>query len=172
LSEKQKHKFESTLYYLCGTTSGYNRHYRRNENSCEPCHTALLIEWRERRKNPEPINSKRKAWRDRTPNARRDRMHRAKAAGGILGYCSDLQVLELYGTKCHICEKEIDLNASRQVGKPGWENGLHIDHVIPLSKGGNDTIENVRPSHGQCNIVKWAKMPEGAKYDQKVFKGE
>jgi 5-methylcytosine-specific restriction endonuclease McrA len=35
---------------------------------------------------------------------------------------------------------------------------LHIDHVYPLSKGGLDTLENVRPSHGKCNIVKWATL--------------
>jgi hypothetical protein len=27
-----------------------------------------------------------------------------------------------------------------------------------LSKGGLDTLENVRPSHGRCNIIKWATV--------------
>jgi len=34
--------------------------------------------------------------------------------------------------------------------------GLHIDHVMPLSKGGPDTLENVRPAHGSCNVKKQA----------------
>jgi 5-methylcytosine-specific restriction endonuclease McrA len=68
------------------------------------------------------------------------------------------QVLETYGKTCHLCNKEIDLKAPRQVGKKGWEQGLHIDHIIPLSKGGDDTLQNVKPSHGQCNIVKSATI--------------
>jgi 5-methylcytosine-specific restriction endonuclease McrA len=71
---------------------------------------------------------------------------------------SEKNVLDTYGTLCHICQTLIDLSAPRQCGKPGWEKGLHIDHVIPISKGGADTLENVRPSHGKCNIVKSASV--------------
>jgi 5-methylcytosine-specific restriction endonuclease McrA len=67
------------------------------------------------------------------------------------------QVLKKYGKNCHICGDLIDLKANRKVGKKGWEKGLHLDHVIPISKGGPDTIENVRPAHGVCNIRKGSK---------------
>jgi 5-methylcytosine-specific restriction endonuclease McrA len=30
--------------------------------------------------------------------------------------------------------------------------------VIPLSKGGNDTIENVRPAHAICNLRKGSRL--------------
>ena len=71
---------------------------------------------------------------------------------------SEKDVLSIYGTNCHICQNPIQMDAPRQVGKDGWEKGLHIDHLYPLSKGGSDTLENVRPSHGKCNIVKQAKV--------------
>jgi 5-methylcytosine-specific restriction endonuclease McrA len=71
---------------------------------------------------------------------------------------TETEILEKYGTLCHICNLEIDMNAPRQVGRLGWEMGLHLDHVYPLSKGGDDTIENVRPSHGRCNIIKSATI--------------
>lgn len=67
------------------------------------------------------------------------------------------EVLEKYGTNCHICGVPIDLKAPRKAGKKGWENGLHLDHLIPISKGGPDTIENVRPAHGLCNMSKGAR---------------
>lgn len=67
---------------------------------------------------------------------------------------TEQQVLKTYGTNCNICSLPVDLKAARKVGLPGWENGLHIDHLLPVSKGGPDTLENVRPTHGLCNITK------------------
>jgi hypothetical protein len=71
---------------------------------------------------------------------------------------STKQVLEKYGSNCHICNQPIDLNISRKPGIPGWQKALHIDHVIPMSKGGPDTIDNVKPSHAECNLRKHAKI--------------
>lgn len=68
------------------------------------------------------------------------------------------QVLSLYGTDCHICGTAIDLAMSRKPGIVGWEKALHIDHVIPMVKGGNDTIDNVRPAHAVCNLSKSTKI--------------
>lgn len=67
---------------------------------------------------------------------------------------SEFDVIDKYGKICYLCNYEIDLNAARRIGVDGWELGLHIDHFIPLSKGGPDTLENVRPTHGLCNIKK------------------
>lgn len=63
-------------------------------------------------------------------------------------------ILELYGTDCHLCKEPIDLSAPRGIGKQGWERSLHLDHVVSLFKGGTDLIENIRPSHGKCNVLK------------------
>ena len=71
---------------------------------------------------------------------------------------TEQQVLDLYGSNCHLCNQLIDLTVSGRPGRKGWENGLHIDHLIPLSKGGANTLENVRPAHGVCNIRKGARL--------------
>jgi len=68
------------------------------------------------------------------------------------------EILDYYGTDCHICKKPVNLTAPRSNGKPGWELGLHLDHVIPISKGGSDLINNIRPSHGKCNLRKSDKV--------------
>jgi hypothetical protein len=67
---------------------------------------------------------------------------------------TEQEVLNAYGTMCHICNTKIDMNAPRQSGKPGWELGLHLDHVIALVDGGADAIDNVKPAHGICNVRK------------------
>jgi len=147
-----RHKTEPTH----GTRSGYDWHRRdMKEDPCLECQEAERAYWRHQRViRKEEINRLRREWRFRTPNARRHFRRNNSEPGNY----SDKDVLETYGTTCHICQTEIDLSAPRQVGKPGWEKALHIDHVYPLSKGGPDTLENVRPSHGRCNIVKWATV--------------
>jgi hypothetical protein len=67
---------------------------------------------------------------------------------------AEQDVLLIYGTSCNECKLPIDMLAPRQTGVDGWENGLQIDHLIPISKGGPDTLKNVRPTHGLCNLRK------------------
>lgn len=71
---------------------------------------------------------------------------------------TEQEVVDKYGTLCHVCQKDIDLNASRKVGVGDWKLGFHIDHLIPLAKGGSDDLNNVRPAHAECNLFKNAKM--------------
>lgn len=54
--------------------------------------------------------------------------------------------LKLYKGYCHWCHKKIK-------GTP------HADHVIALSKGGTNYIDNVVPSCAKCNLAKSAKSP-------------
>ena len=64
------------------------------------------------------------------------------------------EVIDTYGSTCYICGDGIDLGAPRWTAKAGWERGLHIDHKVPIVLGGGDTLQNVRPTHGLCNIKK------------------
>ena len=88
----------------------------------------------------------------------KERKRRALKKANIHEPYSEDQVLKLYGSVCHICKEEINLSAKRSTGAPGWERGLHIDHVMPLSKGGPDMLDNVRPAHGLCNLQKSASV--------------
>lgn len=65
------------------------------------------------------------------------------------------QVVQEYGDVCHICQEPIDMNLPRTN-----RLGLTVDHVIPLSKGGTDTMENLRPAHWICNNRKSNKPLE------------
>ncbi len=47
--------------------------------------------------------------------------------------------------KCHHCGCELDHETSRAV---------HLDHLVPLSKGGTHTLDNVAWSCAYCNLTK------------------
>lgn len=55
---------------------------------------------------------------------------------------------------CHICGKPIDWDAD-------WKDPMSfvVDHVIPLAKGGEDALSNMRAAHRQrsCNSTKRAR---------------
>lgn len=69
-------------------------------------------------------------------------------------YCQRLTALTLAtkGTVCHLC---------------GQDGADTADHVIPRSKGGPDTLDNLEPAHGPCNYARqdktmsewWASHP-------------
>ncbi len=82
------------------------------------------------------------------------RRRRAKKLENGIEYYTEKQVLETYGTTCYLCKKPIDMEAPRTTWSKGWEFGLHIEHVFDIALGGPDTLENVRPSHGICNLTK------------------
>jgi 5-methylcytosine-specific restriction endonuclease McrA len=144
----------------CGTRSGYNRHLRLKELVCGDCRQAQRdYDLKKFYENPElkrkrnRIHSnpdkKREAWRRRE----------AKRRGSLVEKYSEKEVLKKYGTDCYICKRPIDFFAPRRSGMGNnWENGLHIDHVVPISAGGSDTINNVRPTHGLCNIKKGKRL--------------
>lgn len=56
------------------------------------------------------------------------------------------------GSDCGICNNPIDMNVSRTS-----KMGLTVDHIIPLSKGGADTLDNMQPAHWICNVRKGNK---------------
>lgn len=124
------------------------------QSACKDCKKKQLDTWR--KANPKKWNAYKDKWYlgNKSKSAEYQRRRRANILGNGFTVYSEIDVLKKYGTSCHLCNLSIDLTANRRAGKPGWENGLHIDHVIPLSKGGPDTLENVRPSHGICNIAR------------------
>lgn len=54
---------------------------------------------------------------------------------------------------CHICGQPIDYTLT-------WldPRSFVVDHVIPLAKGGTDTIANKAAAHRDCNSKKRARL--------------
>ena len=57
-------------------------------------------------------------------------------------FITNLELFEKDGGTCGICGQKVEMsNAS-------------IDHIIPVSKGGTHTWDNVQLAHYKCNIIK------------------
>jgi 5-methylcytosine-specific restriction endonuclease McrA len=149
----------------CGTTSGYAAHRKKGTPYCDDCREANRIARRNYYKNnPGKVYEINRRWAAKNPEKVKEysrRIFAKRKAQKLLSKTekyTEAQVLELYGSKCHICQEEIDLQANRSSNMQDWQRGLHIDHLIPLSKNGDDTIENVRPAHALCNMLKRNKV--------------
>ena len=144
---------------------------------CKPCTNAITKKWR--LDNPEKrreIARKHDTWyraenkdKIKAYNQKRyaetseawyaaSRRRRARMAEVEHEEYTTQVILDTWGIDCHICGEAIDLDSPRSVRYEGWEKGLQLDHVIPISKGGGDTISNVKPSHGGCNRIKGDKL--------------
>ena len=66
---------------------------------------------------------------------------------------TEQQLFDTYGTDCYICNKAIDFDAPKR--GPGSDLSSWPDHIVPTSRGGENTIRNVRPCHRKCNQSKY-----------------
>jgi 5-methylcytosine-specific restriction endonuclease McrA len=93
----------------------------------------------------------RKAWSAKNPDKVRQhvRTRRARVAGASgVHSAEDIKFLfEMQKGKCVVCLK------------PLKNKMFHVDHHIPLSKGGSNDRSNLRLLHSSCNTNKGARDP-------------
>ncbi len=65
-------------------------------------------------------------------------------------------VLATHGNVCHLCGQPVRLDVG-----PNHPHAYQVDHLIPLIRGGVDTVDNMRPAHRLCNLTKGrGRLPE------------
>lgn len=90
-------------------------------------------------------------WRTSNPDkhtAKNLRYRAQKRHEGAESFCR-IEVMELSDWTCHLCGESID----RDCPYPDPLYGT-VDHVVPLSKGGTHTLDNVSAAHHICNSTK------------------
>ena len=75
-------------------------------------------------------------------------IRRARKRGAFVEPVYRAVVFQNYAGLCGICHQPIDPVEQ-------W----HLDHIIPLSKGGAHSYANTQPSHADCNVKKGATLP-------------
>lgn len=96
------------------------------------------------RANPVRRRETRNAWWRRNPAYGRlaAQRRRARQRGAFIEDVDPLVVLERDDGVCGICGEDVDPFA------------FHVDHVIPLARGGEHSYANTQPAHPSCNSRK------------------
>ena len=89
----------------------------------------------------------------------KDKQHRrrAKIRGATAERISREAIFARDEWTCGICREPIDPAAKHpDMGSPS------LDHILPISRGGTHTLDNVQAAHLGCNLSKGARVPESA----------
>jgi len=158
--EERKAKIKASQHKYYSSSPKWRK--RKEENKEKANKRASL--WRV--DNPEKVKANQAAWnavnkdkkrisdllyRKNNPDRVKATLHnkraRKKYNGGKLSPDVSSRLFVLQKGKCAICRKSL-----RRVG-------FHIDHIIPLVRGGKNEDKNVQLSCPKCNIKKGGKDP-------------
>lgn len=102
-------------------------------------------EWR--KENPERAKASTKLWnethKDKIKIHHKNRKARVRNAEGYFTELEWNQLVEKYNHKCLWCGTQ--------------DKELTADHIIPITKGGTNYIDNIQPLCGSCNSKKHTK---------------
>ena len=103
-----------------------------------------------RKENAGKIKAVNDAWRKANPDAARVNKHNRRTqsmnGGGKLSKGLSVKLFSLQNGRCACCTKKIDV-------------GFHMDHIMPLAKGGKNDDSNIQLLCKECNLKKHAKHP-------------
>jgi 5-methylcytosine-specific restriction endonuclease McrA len=108
-----------------------------------------------REENPEKGRECKRKWREENPEKERAKRAKRRALKNKVTVGDLTAIARVYdlatngdSVPCYLCGKVI----------PKGER--HVDHIIPLSKGGLHTASNLAIACAKCNMSKGAKLPE------------
>ncbi len=105
-------------------------------------------------KHPERTRSAKRKYSRTHPEVGRSAVHRRRARirGAITEKFLDEEIYERDNWICQLCGEAIDSKAEKSSSRK-----KSLDHIVPISKGGSHTRDNVQAAHLDCNIRKGNK---------------
>ena len=125
----------------------YDREYRvKNREKIKDRKRAYRL------KNSKVIASKKKEWQTTDAYREYQRVYQSKRRSTvrIRGEFTKMDIRNMYaiqGARCYYCSVVI-------------ENGYHIEHMTPLSRGGMNDVSNICLACAPCNMSKRTKTAE------------
>lgn len=134
-----------------------NQRYRENNRDhvnarkatarAKPARTAKDREWVNR--NRDKVRTYKKRYEKRNPHVRRAvKANRRARCGGRLPGDVVQRLMDSQGGRCVACDAHLK------------DTGHHLDHIVPLVRGGTNTKDNVQLLCPPCNWSKGARTPE------------
>lgn len=100
-------------------------------------------------KNKDRLKPQYKAYRDAHPEYSRMSCHKRKGrlrnAPGTYSRKQFLEKVAYHGSRCYLCKKSLTVKE------------LHMEHRIPISRGGSNWPANLAPACAPCNLAKGNK---------------
>ena len=133
----------------CGTEKSFNEFSTRADTKdglmfkCRICDNAASK--KNYQKNPEKKKASVKEYQKANPDARRKghlRRRAKKAENGVFRVTTK-EITKLKATACYLCKD-----------KPS----THIDHVLPIHRGGRHSVGNLLGACAPCNLSKGPKL--------------
>lgn len=142
-----KERLKQNVLKWCAENREASRSIKDKWSKANPEKQMTAIKrWQEQ--NEEQFKATKKKWREDNKDVLRIHCvnRRRKLAGGTLPKDIAVKLMEKQGGICNCCLKPLN-------------GDYHIDHIIPISKGGTNTEDNVQLLHSRCNLVKNDKWP-------------
>lgn len=123
-----------------------NKQFKENRKVNREKHSAYERRWR--KANPEKTRKYSRDYYQRNTEKRLEDSSRRKALKLSLtvGEVNYQVIVKRDNRTCHICGEKIP------------RDQLHFDHIIPLSKGGSHSQDNIACAHKKCNLSKGSKI--------------
>ena len=154
------------MYSRAKQNEAANRHYHRNKDAITANMRAeyyrkrygvttdeyQIMRTERAEKSKVAVRAARIRWKENHPEQQRkierqsEEKRRAQKLNQFIEDIDRQTVYQMHGGMCGICEQFVP------------EDDFHVDHVIPLARGGMHGYVNVQPAHPKCNIEKWATV--------------
>ncbi len=125
----------------CGTPLAVGRRNRRYCNG-----TCRLYRWRA--SNPERSAEQNQRWRAANPDRMREYLAKSRARRAqapVVGDVSRAAIFARDHGRCYLCGQSVE------------RDNFHLDHLVPLAKGGEHAAFNLMVAHPRCNWKKHTK---------------
>lgn len=139
----------------CSSTSHYSGTWIRGTKICDDCSQPITDTYKGMGNYCQPCTTARAHTAKREyKRTRGNHRRRARHYGVTYTPVLNTTVYERDAYACHICGEQTDQTAHHLD-----DRYPSLDHVIPLSRGGTHTIDNLATAHRICNSIKRDTIP-------------